>query len=278
MTSPTPAEPPHLESAADPEVHDDVDVYRPPADEGVNGSNEPGKQGAPAMPSARRALVTAAIVTLVVTAVSWLAPKSVAATGVGIAFLGATWFLTVRPDESDARVWGVSLGGLLDREPIRWGRLARGAAIALLWAGALALVFFPPFYLGFLKFWHPRHAFAWKLPASIVDEVAGQLFVIALPEEAFFRGYLQSALEAAWTRKVRFLGADLGAGWLVSAAVFAVGHVLTAPSPARLAVFFPALLFGYLRARTKGIGAGVVFHAACNIYSAALGRGFGMAS
>ena len=273
MTSPTPAVPPHDDRTAD---DGDVEVYRPPSAGADGALPEASKPGVPAMPSARRALVTAAIVSGVVTAVSWLAPKSVAATGVGIAFLAATWFLTVRPEESDACAWGVSLGGLLDREPIDWGRLARDAAIALLWAGALCLVFFPPFFLGFLKFWHPRHAFSWKPPASYVEEIAGQLFVIALPEEAFFRGYLQSALESAWTRKVRVFGAELGAGWLVSAAVFAVGHVLTAPSPARLAVFFPALLFGFLRARTKGIGAGVVFHAACNLYSAALGRGFGM--
>lgn len=229
-----------------------------------------------AMPSARRALIAAAAVSAVVTAVSWLAPKSVAATGVGLVFLAATWFLTIRHDDGDARVWGLSLGGLLDREKIDWSRLAREAATALLWAGALALVFFPPFYFGAKALWHPRHPFSFAWPTSALDDVAGQLFVIALPEEAFFRGYLQTSLEAAWPGKVRFLGAELGAGWIVSCAVFAVGHVLTAPSPARLAVFFPALVFGYLRARTGGIGAGVVFHAMCNIYSATLGRGFGM--
>jgi membrane protease YdiL (CAAX protease family) len=45
--------------------------------------------------------------------------------------------------------------------------------------------------------------------------------------------------------------------------------------PARLAVFFPALLFGWLRARTGGIGASVCFHAICNVYSQLLGRGYG---
>jgi len=66
-------------------------------------------------------------------------------------------------------------------------------------------------------------------------------------------------------------------GWLVAAAIFAVGHVLTIRHPARLAVFFPALVFGWLRARTKGVGAPVLFHAACNIFSAALMRGYGLA-
>ena len=71
----------------------------------------------------------------------------------------------------------------------------------------------------------------------------------------------------------RVLGADLGPGIVRLGAVFAVGHFLTIRIPARLAVFFPALLFGWLRARTGGIGAGVVFHALCNVFSAALGRG-----
>ena len=42
---------------------------------------------------------------------------------------------------------------------------------------------------------------------------------------------------------------------LVTSVIFALGHVATLPYAARLAVFFPSLLFGLLRARTGGIGA-----------------------
>jgi membrane protease YdiL (CAAX protease family) len=264
-----PAPPPSDEDAP---AARSVKWYAAPTTEG----EPPPPNPAPPMPSAGRALATAAVVTVVVTLVSWFAPKSVAATGVGLVFLAATWFSTIRREDGDAGIWGISLGGLLDRERISYRRVIRETAIALAWAAALALVFFAPFYFGYRLFWQPRHAFMFRLPSSIVDDIAGQLFVIALPEEAFFRGYLQTALESAWRPKLRILGAELGLGWLVSAAVFAVGHVLTTPSPARLAVFFPALVFGYLRARTRGIGAGVAFHAACNIYSATLARGFGM--
>lgn len=237
----------------------------------------PEENGGP-RPRLTRTLLSALVVSAIVTAVSWLAPKSYAATGVGLVFLAATWFLTIRSDDSDARVWGISLGGLLDRERLSATRLVRDTAVALLWAAAFAIVVFPPFYLGYRYFWHVRHPFTFRLPGSVMDDLAGQIFVIALPEEAFFRGYLQTALDASWPPRWRLFGADLGPGWLVAAAIFAVGHVLTAPSPARLAVFFPALLFGYLRARTHGIGAGVAFHAACNIYSATLARGFGLPS
>ncbi|MFI5301533.1 MAG: type II CAAX prenyl endopeptidase Rce1 family protein, partial [Polyangiales bacterium] len=50
-------------------------------------------------------------------------------------------------------------------------------------------------------------------------------------------------------------------------------HLATVHDPARLAVFFPSLLFGWMRARTGGIGAGIAFHAACNLLSDGLARG-----
>ncbi|MBI3200280.1 MAG: CPBP family intramembrane metalloprotease [Myxococcales bacterium] len=111
---------------------------------------------------------------------------------------------------------------------------------------------------------------------SLGDDVLGQLLVIALPEEAFFRGYLQTALDDAWKPRIRVLGAELGWGILVSSALFAFGHFATEPHPNRLAVFFPALVFGWLRARTNGIGAGIVFHALCNLFAAYLARSYGL--
>jgi membrane protease YdiL (CAAX protease family) len=68
----------------------------------------------------------------------------------------------------------------------------------------------------------------------------------------------------------------VGPGLLATAAIFAVGHLATVQLPARLAVFFPALIFGWLRSKTGGIGASVGFHAFCNVYSQALGRGYGL--
>jgi membrane protease YdiL (CAAX protease family) len=60
----------------------------------------------------------------------------------------------------------------------------------------------------------------------------------------------------------------------LAALIFAVGHVLTIPNPARLGVFVPALIFGWMRARTGGIGAAVLFHAMCNLLSAFLAEGY----
>ena len=65
---------------------------------------------------------------------------------------------------------------------------------------------------------------------------------------------------------------------ILTCAAFALGHVLTEPNPGRLAVFFPALVFGWLRARTGGVGASIVFHALCNLFASTLGRGYGLFS
>jgi len=227
-------------------------------------------------PSALMPLVAALLTSAVVTAASYLAPERYAATVVGILFLGATWWLVLRHDEATVRAHGLSLGGLLEPTRLDARRLARDAAVAIGWALLFAAVAFPPFWYGYRLWWHPHHAFALHWPASPFDEVAGQLVVIALPEEAFFRGYLQTSLDAAWPPRWRILGADLGPGWLVASAIFAIGHVLTIRHPARLAVFFPALVFGWMRSRTRGVGASVLFHASCNVFSATLGRSYGL--
>lgn len=229
---------------------------------------------APPPTTPARPLLAAALTTAIVTAASYLAPERYAATLVGVCFLAATWWLVLRHDEVTVRAHGLSLGGLLEPTPLEPARLARAAAEAMGWALLLMVLAFPPFWLGYRFYWGTHAHFAWILPPSPFDEVAGQLVVIALPEEAFFRGYLQTALDRAWPPRWRILGADLGPGWLVASAIFAIGHLLTIRHPARLAVFFPALVFGWLRQRTRGVGASVLFHASCNIFSATLGRGY----
>jgi uncharacterized protein len=228
------------------------------------------------MPTPRVALQVALVVTALVTAVSHLAPEAYANTAVGAVFLGATWLLVLRRDTATVRAFGLSLGGVTEPEPLDARRMARDSAGAVAWALAFALIFFPPFWLGYAHWWQTGR-FALALPPEFGSQILGQLLVIALPEEAFYRGYLQTALDAGWSKRSRtILGAKLGPGWLLSAAIFAVGHLLTIPHPSRLAVFFPALAFGWLRARTGGIGAGVVFHALCNLFTAVLAQSYGL--
>ncbi|WP_225413009.1 myxosortase MrtX [Stigmatella hybrida] len=104
-----------------------------------------------------------------------------------------------------------------------------------------------------------------QLPPRFGEWVIDQLFVVALPEEFFYRGYMQSRLRDAWPQGRKVLGARLGPAFWVTAALFALGH-LAIFQAWRLAVFFPALLFGWMRERTGSVLGAALFHAACNLY------------
>ncbi len=107
---------------------------------------------------------------------------------------------------------------------------------------------------------HPEEGHLWWLLF-----VAVQFVVVALPEEVLFRGYLQGRLDEVWAPRWRVLGATLGPGWLLATLLFALGHLAIEPSPYRLLVFFPGLLFGWLRARSGGLAAPIVAHALSNV-------------
>jgi membrane protease YdiL (CAAX protease family) len=113
-----------------------------------------------------------------------------------------------------------------------------------------------------------------RLPPGFALVAANQVLVIALPEELFFRGYLQGRLEARWPARRRLAGAPVGVALLLSAGLFALGHVLVDLNPQRLAVFFPALIFGWMRARTGSLAAGIAFHALCNLLADVLHTSF----
>jgi hypothetical protein len=231
-------------------------------------------------PEAKRALIEAlgiaALVTAAVTVASATLPDKYVATAVGFLFLGATWAMVWRREDAHVREAGLAFGGLVIPGALDLKGALKAALPALGWALALAAITFVPFFVGWRWWWHAGGAFHFALPKGALNDAFGQLVLIALPEESFYRGYLQSRLDAVWPPRLRVLGAGIGPSLLIGSAVFAIGHVATIHEPARLAVFFPALLFGWLRARTGGVGAGVVFHALCNIFSEALGRGYGI--
>lgn len=112
----------------------------------------------------------------------------------------------------------------------------------------------------------------WRMPADFFPwQIPAQLVVVALPEELFFRGYVQGRLEEAFPPSRTFLGARIGWAWLVAAALFALGHYLVTFEPQMLTRFFPGLVFGWMFARTRSILPGTIFHAACNLIMAILG-------
>lgn len=90
------------------------------------------------------------------------------------------------------------------------------------------------------------------------------LLCVALPEEVFYRGYVQSRLNRAFPGRVNLLYANAGLGWFYTAILFALGHFIISLRPEALATFLPGLLFGLLRERTGSVAAPTAFHASCN--------------
>jgi uncharacterized protein len=222
---------------------------------------------------AARPLSVAFAVTGVVALLSFLLPPEWQSTGVGLCLVGATYLLVLRADADRIRHYGLGLGGAFEPVPLELRRLLLALWSSLRWTLACAVLFFPAFWVGFVGWWNPVRGFDWPPPPGL-DLVLTQILGIAVPEEMFYRGYVQTALDDAFRFRFQFLGATLGAGVLLGSVVFALGHFATHAHPARLAVFFPSLVFGWLRARTRGVGASVFFHAACNLFSAYLTEGY----
>ncbi|MBI4238694.1 MAG: CPBP family intramembrane metalloprotease [Deltaproteobacteria bacterium] len=106
-------------------------------------------------------------------------------------------------------------------------------------------------------------------------DVVTQLVFVALPEEFFFRGYLQSTLDRVFRVPWRICGVRLGWAWILTAVIFAAAHSVVHLAWWHFAILFPGLLFGYLRARTGGLVAPILFHAACNIVAQVVGMSYG---
>ncbi|MGF1466508.1 MAG: myxosortase MrtC [Sandaracinaceae bacterium] len=208
--------------------------------------------------------------------------------------LVATLFLVTaialaRREPDGLRRYGIDLGGLLEAPaadderpagPLGLYDLARALRRALP-AGlrelgvavAVALVVFPAFSVAY-ALWHqvgpPRSI---DLPPDLEAFALSQVLVVALPEEALFRGYVQTRLADAHPPRHRVLGVRLSLlAWIGSAVLFALVHLASDPRPDRLAVFVPGLLFGWLRAWRGGIGAAVLVHAMSNVLAEVLAR------
>ena len=242
---------------------------------------------AEARASTRKVLGVYALVCVAVFATTRLTASTVVGPYVHLVVAAIFLLTALRLTRSDPRHFGVALGGLLEpadddrpRGPLGSFDLARA-----LWTGlpsalrelgvavGVAAVVFPVYAVGFYFWNEPVRPFSLALPPDLANLALAQLVVVALPEEAFFRGWMQTSLTDVEGSRVRLLGATLGPrAWLAQAALFALIHVLAEPHPARLAVFFPGLLFGWLRAWRGGIGAALTLHAMSNLYSEILAR------
>ncbi|MCK5392085.1 MAG: CPBP family intramembrane metalloprotease [Deltaproteobacteria bacterium] len=98
--------------------------------------------------------------------------------------------------------------------------------------------------------------------------VLTQLLLVALPEEVFFRGYLQQKI-----------GNNIK-GIIIVSLLFAVGHFITlclggghnlAICAQAILTFFPSLVMGYLYLYSRTLWASIIFHFFANIVHIAIG-------
>lgn len=172
------------------------------------------------------------------------------------------------------------------------GLHTRGLGTDLKWVAVLVLVTFPPYalahhaYLTFGQDWLagmgleelaryvPRRAFDPSLPSAdrlleragwFAQMAATHALGVALPEETFYRGYLQPRLESKWPPRTHVLGVAIGRAAVLTSLLFALGHVLGEWNPLRMGPFFPGLVFAWQRNASGSVIGAITFHALCNI-------------
>lgn len=116
--------------------------------------------------------------------------------------------------------------------------------------------------------------FALLAPPDFWQQVLGQIVVVAIPEEVFYRGYLLGRLEQWRPAKRTLWGVPIGQALLLHAALFGLGHFLVDWNPLRLGVAIPALAFAFLRKKSGSIVASVIFHASANILMLLVDKSF----
>ena len=153
-----------------------------------------------------------------------------------------------------------------------WGEALKLNATII---GIIAVPWIVGYHLWYTILFDKSPTWAWP-PEGPLMVVGYHFFFVAIPEEFFYRGYLQTRLDEAYGVSWTIFGARLGWGWIITCVVFAVGHSLVDFQWWHFAIFFPSLIFGWMRARTGGIIAGAMFHAWANITVSILDASYGI--
>jgi len=215
----------------------------------------------------------------------------------GKSFLGGGWFASLCYTGLAAfqlyiPVWRAEKNGLgLDAIGLHFHAWRHDLKLVVLWCGVTFPIFAIAYHffmtqsaawaatcdLGTLLPYLPKTVFAPKFPETWSDWgigtlhgleiVAIHLLGVALPEETFYRGYLQPLLEQKFKPTFRLYGVFLGKGVILTAMLFALGHFLGEWNPLRFGPFFPALAFGWLRNASGSCISAITFHGLCNIFS-----------
>lgn len=103
----------------------------------------------------------------------------------------------------------------------------------------------------------------WGLLGTLLTES----LLVALPEEVFYRGFLQTRLLRRFKTTYTFAGVTFGAATVLTSLVFACAHFIGEYHPTRLLTFFPGLLFSSLTLRSRSILGATLYHGICNTFA-----------
>lgn len=135
----------------------------------------------------------------------------------------------------------------------------------------LALALLPLFHLGVeVGLWPARGTDRSLELAALLPFAARHLLEVILPEEVFFRGYLQTELDDG--RGPELMGIRWHRGIWLQALGFGLVHVVARGGAwVTMDRSLPGVAFGYLREKTGSLWAPALFHLACNLYVYTLG-------
>ncbi len=189
-------------------------------------------------------------------------------------------------------------GYRLDNDVVFPEPMAPAIWSALKWLGLLVLIIYPVFLLGYhllqtqgfhwftddvlgMRRPYPRFApengFTGPVLVTLGMQTLYQVLCVGYAEEFFYRGYMQTRLDGIWDNtRWSFLGARFGWSLPVTAVLFTIGHSLVTLQWWQPFIVFPALVFGWLRARTGMIFAGAAFHAFANTAMIVLDHIYGL--
>jgi membrane protease YdiL (CAAX protease family) len=156
------------------------------------------------------------------------------------------------------------------REPVQFlDGSPRQFLISLGWFLAVSLVIFPllEFLNRYFQDWVMGKHFVGGHYRGLLKFFFFHLVAIAFPEEIFYRAYLQPQFNRVWGRPWHFLGTPFGKSLLFTSFLFALSHSLIQLQWWHFSIFFPSLVFGWLREKTGTVTAGTLFHALSNTYS-----------
>jgi uncharacterized protein len=156
---------------------------------------------------------------------------------------------------------------------LRGADLLRDVGRALL----VAALVFPVFALlhhGWQTIVMGHAGYTFRVPPDLLAILLKNVFLIAIPEELFYRGFVETRLSRLWPVTRFVLGIPIGRAVILASALFALGHFLGEYNPARLGPFFPAFVFSALTRRSGSITGAVLFHGLSNAFSAFLFAGY----